>query len=363
MMNKKLSAALVLPLLFVASQPAYAYLTSGTCSPGYTPIFVGTGFISGGSFVSGGAPFPGTPIYDCVAGESEDTTTTNTFQIERTNYSILNQHITSQIVKQAGLSLAAKSQNTQSASADSGFSPVTFWGETNFSNLTNHAQNAAGFSTNIYQFTGGFDKRQGDIFYGSTLTYAYTNNNLSNAVDSTMHTVGVTPYIAYKINDYLFASGLASYNYSNTSNSIGLKNEIDTHDYAGEANINAFKVINSFTLKGRAGVRYKHAFSSQKTGGFGRDSTFDEIAGIVDAQVDYRFDNGITVYTGALYNHYAREASGASIKINGNDVVWMRYGAEYAVAKGLLVGAKIENDLNDKTTNYLTGSLNVRLEI
>jgi hypothetical protein len=363
MMNKKLTTALIVPFLF-AAHPAYAYLTSGTCSPGYTPFFVGNGVISGGSFVSA---TPGTPIYDCVVvgseGELADTTTTNTFQIERTNFSVLNQHITSQIAAQSPLSLAAKSQNTQSASADASTSPVTFWGETNFSNLTDHNKKFGEFSTNIYQFTGGFDKRHGDVFYGSTLTYAYSDNSLPNNSSSTMHTVGVTPYIAYKINDYLFASGLASYNYSNTSNTVGFKNEIDTHDYSGEANINAFKVMDAFTLKGRAGVRYKHAFSSQKTGGFGRDSTFDEVTGIVDAQLDYRFDNGITIYSGALYNHYVREASGASMKINGNDVVWMRYGAEYAVRKGLLVGAKIENDLNDKTTNYLTGSLNVRLEI
>jgi hypothetical protein len=258
---------------------------------------------------------------------------------------------------------ASSGENKVSASADSNsYMPDTVWGETNITSLTEHKKNQPGFASNIYQFTGGLDKRHGDLFYGAALTYAYTDNNLVGNTDNTMHTVGITPYMAYKINDFLFASALGSYYYSNTSGNAGMRN-IDTHDYSGEANINAFKVIDAFTLKGRAGVRYKHANSSQKGGMIGRDNTFDEITGIVDAQLDYKFDNGLTLYTGALYNHYAREASAASSLVRGNDVVWMRYGAEYPVTKGFLIGAKIENDLNDKQTNYLTGSINFRLEL
>jgi hypothetical protein len=252
--------------------------------------------------------------------------------------------------------------NKGAASADSdNYNPDAVWGETNLSSLTEHDK-TPGFASNIYQFTAGLDKRQGDFFYGAALTYAYTDNNLVADTDNVMHTVGITPYIAYKINDYLFASGLASYYYSNTSHIAGTR-DINTHDYQGEANINTFKVIDAFTLKGRAGVRYKHTSSSQKGGAVGRDNTFDEIVGIVDGQIDYKFESGLTLFTGVLYNHYAREASRISTLVTGEDVVWMRYGAEYPVTKGFVIGAKIENDLNDKQTNYLTGSLNFRLDL
>jgi hypothetical protein len=360
-MNKKITSAVFLPLLFVASQSAYATYYYGGCPAGTTGSSVGFGIIS-----SSGAFWPSTSgslVYSCGSSQSHevvDTITTNTLQIERGTYNTINQHLMSKVVREYS---ASSSENKAAASSDSdSYKPDTVWGETNITSLTEHKKNQPGFASNIYQFTGGLDKRYGDLFYGAALTYAYTDNNLVNNTDNTMHTVGISPYMAYKINDFLFASALGSYYYSNTSGGAGYKS-IDTHDYSGEANINAFKVIDAFTLKGRAGVRYKHANSSQKGGMAGRDNTFDEITGIVDAQLDYKFDNGLTLYTGALYNHYAREASAVSSLVRGNDVVWMRYGAEYPVTKGFLIGAKIENDLNDKQTNYLTGSVNFRLEL
>ena len=373
----------------MGNQAAQAnHLFLGGCPAGYTGSQIGTGAIIGDVFTTTGAeavfqctvippptiapapapvpaPAPAPPPVPAPAPVVEEKpeqreATINTLQVERTTTNSINAHIMPEVVK--SYILDAK-LNKEGASADSdSYMPDAFWGETNVSSLTEHNNKLPGFASNIYQFVGGLDKRQGDAFYGAALTYAYTDNNLINNTDSVMHTVGITPYMAYKINDFLFASALASYYYSNTSGSAGNRN-IDTHDYQGEVNINTFKVIDSFVLKGRAGVRYKHANSSLKGGNVGRDNTYDEITGIVDCQIDYNFDNGLTLFTGALYNHYAREASGASTLVKGNDVVWMRYGAEYPITKGFLLGAKIENDLNDKQINYLTGSINFRLEL
>lgn len=368
-MNNKTTQALFLPLLFVASQPAYATLSYGACPSGTVGTPLGTGFINArasscnGSSNSNGIFFPSTekgarPVYDCSSLGYQ--TTIATTQIERTTYNALNQHLMDEVVYSY---LSDLRVNKLSASADSGsYKPDTFWGETSISNLTEHANKIPGTASNIYQFTGAVDKTQGDFSYGAALTYAYTDTNQTCNDDATVHTIGITPYVAYKINDYLFASGLASYYYSNTSGMTGANN-IDTHDYLTEVNMNAFKVIGSFTLKGRAGMRYKHTNFSQKGGYGGRDDTFDEITGIVDGQVDYRFDNGFTLFTGVLYNHYAREDSGASSLVEDNDVVWMRYGAEYPVSKSFSIGVKIENDLNDTHMNYLTGGVNIRLEL
>jgi hypothetical protein len=368
MVNKKITSVLFLPLILATSQSVYATLYYGACPSGTVGSPLGTGFINAGSSTCGGTTnissqfSPSTargarPVYDCVASGYQ--TTISTTQIERTAYNTINQQLMDNVVQGYGTGYRI---NTGSASADSNrYKPDNVWGETNITSLTEHDNKIPGVANNIYQFTAGTDKRQGDFFYGAALTYAYTDSNQTCNNDSTVHTIGITPYVSYKINDYLFASGLASYYYSNTSSSN--TNKIDTHDYLGEVNINIFKVIDSFILKGRAGMRYKHTNSSLKGGFVGRDNSFDEIVGVVDGQIDYRFDNGLTLFTGALYNHYARENSGASSLTRNNDVVWMRYGAEYPVSKGFLVGAKIENDLNDTHMNYLTGSINFRLEL
>ena len=243
--NRKIRTTVLLPLLFLASQSAHAityYYNS--CPTGTTGAFVDYGIITGGG--SGYSVTAGSPIYGCTSSNSNDTTTTNTSQIQRATSNTLNYHLMDKVVREF---VSEDKINKVGASADSSdYKPDGVWGETNLSSLTNHSNNVPGFSNNIYQFTGGLDKRQGDLFYGAALAYAYTDiNQIGN---STMHTVGITPYAAYKINDYLFATGLASYYYSNTSASLGAGNT-DTHDYLGEANINTFKVINSFTLKGR----------------------------------------------------------------------------------------------------------------
>lgn len=211
MMSKKITTTLFLPLLFVASQSAYATYSYSRCPAGTTEELVGTGIISGGSF----SPGPGSPVYACIPGGRHTTailseTTTNTLQIERTTNSTINQHLMNKVVREY-VATDAK-VNKGSASADSSsYKPDTFWGETNVSSLTEHHNKTPGFATNIYQFNAGLDKRQGDLFYGAALTYAYTDNNLPANTDNVMHTVGITPYMAYKINDFLFASGLGSY--------------------------------------------------------------------------------------------------------------------------------------------------------
>lgn len=281
-------------------------------------------------------------------------------QITRKNSSAVNGRIMDRVFKAATFNKG----NKGAASADSrSYKPDIVWGEVNISQITEESGNVniADFDSDIYQFIGGLDNNYNDLFYGMALTYAYAEHEVASNNDSTMHTVGVTPYVAYKFTDYLFASGLASYYYSHTNNINNIA-DIDIHDYEIEGNINAFKVIHSVILKGRAGVRYKHVNTSIINAPIGGDNTFDELIWIGDAEIGYRFDNGLSIFTGALYEHYDREASETSVRTRDN-IFLMRYGVDYAVSKDFSLGAKIENDLNDEDRDYFTGTVHFRLEL
>jgi hypothetical protein len=194
------------------------------------------------------------------------------------------------------------------------------------------------------------------LFFGSALTYAYAENEQTGA-DSVSNTIGITPYLAYKLNDFMFVSGLIGYNYTGV---ISPGPDTDIHEYYTEANLTAFKEINSFMFKGRAGVRYNHSFASIKTG---LDNSSDELTWIGDVELGYKFSNRLTAYTGVLFEHYDRESSGLSNRAYHDGVFYMRWGADYQIADKLSIGANIETDLNDKSTSLVAGGINIRLEI
>ena len=67
----------------------------------------------------------------------------------------------------------------------------------------------------IYQITGRIDKQLGDCFIGLSTTYANTETEISEfSTQADTHTVTVTPYAAFVINDNFFISGFTRYSYS-----------------------------------------------------------------------------------------------------------------------------------------------------
>lgn len=243
--------------------------------------------------------------------------------------------------------------NKMAASADS--SSVTPWGSLNIFSLT--ADSATdGLAQNVYQFIGGVDKRFGDLFIGTTLTYAYGDTDiLGGRTDS--HNVALNPYIAYKLTDYLFLSGILGYDYTSADKLANL----DNHEYLAEANINAYKVIDSVILKGRAGVRYSHFDTTFNNSGTENGS--DAILAIVDVEAGYSFDNGAMVFTGFNYQYNSRNRVGA-LPLNGEqNAFYFRAGAEYQISDGLSINAKIETDLNDSQYSLIAGTLGFRMEL
>jgi len=77
-------------------------------------------------------------------------------------------------------------------------------------------------------------------------------------------------------------------------------------------------------------------------------------------EMAYKLTNKLRAYTGLLYEYYDREASGVSSHVH-DSIAFMRYGAEYVVSDKLTLGAKIQHDINDEDSDYITGSINARL--
>ena len=321
----------------------------GDCTnSGLEHEFVGIGIFTNNIFTALPAP-SGLPVYRCVASAAPAAQ-----QIIRNHSSVTLEHILFAAPDLWGME-TANSENKMAASSDKK-SDLSFWGTSNITQIS-EAQGTH-FDTDIYQFTAGFDKAVGDLFFGSSLAYAHTEDE-QGTTTSTSDTVGFTPYAAYKINDYLFASGLAGYLYTHT-NRVDGGSDLDTHDYVTEGNLNAFKVINSFILKARVGARYNHTITSPEIGVAGRDNSFDQLTWVGDGEIGYQMTDKLRIYTGILYEYYDREASGASSRVR-DSIAFMRYGAEYPVSNDLTIGAKIQHDINDEDSDYITGSLNARL--
>ncbi len=200
---------------------------------------------------------------------------------------------------------------------------------------------------------------------GTALTYVYGDTRQSGGNGSSSNTIGVIPYAAYKINDYLFASLLAGYNYTHVNGTNG-NQDVDVHDYITEFSLNGFKIINSVIIKGRAGIRYKHNFTSLENS---LDADFDELTWIGDVQFDYNMNESFTVYTGALYEYRDTEAyNTSSIATAGSNVihdgiVFIRAGFDYRVTSDMTIGLSASTEVTDEDNDLYTVGLNLRLKI
>ena len=279
-------------------------------------------------------------------------------EITRQGSAALAQRLNSGMVAAYENSMQANNGNKIAASADrNSFLPDDIWAVTNITQISN--DQGAQRDVDIYQMVAGFDKMFGNFIVGSAITYAH-NENEQGRTRTTGDTVGVMPYMAYRITNYLFASTALGYNYTHT-NAVNNGSDIDTNEFISETNLNLFKVINSFIVKGRAGFRYKHTKTQLEKDPSGRDDSFDELTWIGDIEFGYKVADNFQVYTGLLYEYRDQEQSSSSATIH-DGVGYMRYGAEYAVNKSLKIGAMIEHDINDEDNDFITGGFNARME-
>ncbi len=351
-MQKIIILRIHLLALMLLSLPAIAAIVGSTFSgsDGSECTAVGLGFVDSTLLKNERA----VSQYTCTEGTEADTVSS---QLTRRPTLAIKNHLYNAMMSHFSEFKIAKGENKAAASSDSNkMMPDDFWGESSITQISD-AQGPHS-DTDIYQFVGGIDKSIGDFIIGAALTYAHTEDEQGNT-RFTADTVGITPYAAYKITDYLFASTLLGYNYTHT-NAVGGLSDMDSDDFISETNLNFFKVVNSFIIKGRAGVRYKYTNTTLEKDVIGRDDDYHELTWIGDVEFGYQFANKLHIYSGLLYEYYDREASATSTTVH-DGTGFMRYGAEYPVSQTLTLGAKIEHDINDEDVDYITGGINVRL--
>ncbi len=250
--------------------------------------------------------------------------------------------------------------NKLSASADSNYLPDRFWGTHTYSALSEDGNNF-GYATDLYQFVGGLDKRWGDFFVGSALSYVYGETKQAGN-NSSVHNVGITPYVAYKINSFLFASGLASYNYSSINGTEGRK-DADVHNYSAEISLNAFKAIEDFVVKGRGGFRYTHNYTSLEGT---IDADYDQLTWIGDIEFGYRIHGKFQLFSGILYEYIDKEATvgtriGAISGVTHDGVAFYRGGINYTYNDRMKFSLDVSSDLNDEDNDILSFGASVNI--
>lgn len=270
--------------------------------------------------------------------------------------------------KSAAMQQTELRPNPLAASADGGatYWPDALWSTFSWSRIGNDGGMPVNFATDIYQTTAGVDEQFGDFYLGASLTYAYSDTRLPGANnDNATHTVGITPYAAYRFSPNVFLSALTGYNYFDSSSASNLPTAIpdsETDAYNSEINLNGLQTIDNWFFSGKVGARFVHRHQKLPPATAGtrtiRDNS-DTWTYLANAEGGYAFANGLRIYTGVLYEYdNPKPAQG-----NADGVFYYTLGLDYALTETFTLGAKAQTDLNNEDVNLSTVVLNLRLAL
>lgn len=287
---------------------------------------------------------------------ASEATIAQTQQVNRQTYNTIAARLMNAVSQNYILGKKQKEENKAAASADDlqQRKNWSFWSEFSYANIEDDNQ-TVNFNTDIYQLIAGIDKRFDQFIIGSALTYSHGDNQQTFRNYSS-NSIGISPYIAYQITDYLFLTGLLGYNYTALDSRTAAPDS-DMHEFTSEGNINLYKVLDRFVFKGRIGVRYTYGdtqFDNDRSG------SSDSVSAIGDLQVDYFINQNFIFYIGGQYEYLDINAN--SINSGYQDgVFYFRSGLEYMINQDLTLGGLVETDLSDNQRNLLKGGVNIRL--
>ncbi|MGR9046391.1 MAG: autotransporter outer membrane beta-barrel domain-containing protein [Gammaproteobacteria bacterium] len=285
--------------------------------------------------------------------------------IERRISSDIDETFKSSNLESASLS----SNNPLAASSDANpWMPDSVWSSFSWSRISNDGNKfGADFDADVYQDTTGVDKKWNDFYFGLSLTYAYSTTGDINfgfsSFESQTHSVTLTPYLAYVINDNFFISALTSYSYSNDNPRATFSSlpESEQDSYITEIDMNGLKVVDNWFFKGKIGARYQHSHTKTDAAFFSpatRDNN-DSWTYLVDSEAGYSFGNGIRVFTGVLFEYNNPKPSQGL----ADGVFYYSAGMDYSVTKAFSLGLKAQTDLTNEDIDLTTVALNARLAL
>lgn len=262
--------------------------------------------------------------------------------------------------------------NPLGASADGNtlLNDASVWDAFSWSRISDDGGSlGSNFDVDIFQNTAGIDKKWGDFYFGGSLTYAYSNTDLSfpggfGDFENHTHSVSITPYAAYVFNKHFFISALSGYTYTNANpqSPFGSTPESETDSYNSELALNGLHVIDNWFMKGKIGARYIHGHTKTDpffAGGTTTRDNSDSWTYLVDGEGGYSFANGIRLYTGVLFEYNNPKPSQGL----ADGVFYYNAGIDYAVTKDFTMGAKATTDLNNEDIDLTTIALSARLAL
>lgn len=320
------------------------------------------------------------PFYTCPDGTLIDLASSSTFScssyssypsssetlLDQQSRQILRQissYINSRIARDINPAFfGPMTENASGASADGkSFMPDSLWSAFSWSRLSDDNKSNGVFDTDLYQTTTGVDKKIGNFYFGTTLTYAGSATDTNPNQQSSSHNVNVTPYAAYVFNKNLFLSAMSGYKYT-TNNFSGTQPESEADAYQTELDLNSLHAINQWFMKGKVGARYLHThskFDPAIAGGAVTRSNQDSWTYLVDTQVGYGFNNGLRAFTGILFEYYNPKPN----KGRADGIFYYSAGVDYSVNKKLSLGTSVQTDLNNPQIDLTTVALTARLDL
>ncbi len=247
----------------------------------------------------------------------------------------------------------------------SAFMPDSLWSTFSWSKLNNDGNAVGKFDTNIYQSTSGVDKKIGDFYIGTSLVYAAAVTDFLGNNHDAKHTVNITPYAAYVINDNFFLSALSGYLFTNSDPTFA--EQSNTHANVSEVDFNALHVIDNWFMKGKIGGRYNHGYTRTDAipGGKATTDNTDSWTFLTDVSGGYAFENGIKIFTGVLYELSNKGGANvpAGFGLDDNSVFYYNAGIDYSISKALSLGGNVQTDLSNSAVDLTTVGLNMRLAL
>ena len=253
-----------------------------------------------------------------------------------------------------------------SRTEEDGFKPDDVWTNFSWSTLTNQTKKLDDFNTDIYQSAIGIDKKIGDFYIGGTFVYAASNANFPNSINDVKHTVNITPYAAYEIDDNFFLSALSGYLY--TGAVATSSTESDTQANISEIDLNSFHIVENWFMRGKLGGRYYHSDTEMNNQQLSQNKSYNSNTWtfLTDISGGFKFDDELKVFTGVLYelnNQSNLNNSQTKLQLNDGNAFYYNAGIDYLVSKEFSLGANLQTDLSNSTVDLTTVGLNMRLEM
>lgn len=257
-------------------------------------------------------------------------------EVARQTARLISEAISSRVGEDVGTVYGAPA--AEEAGASPADLPNTVWGSLTYNRVD---FDDGGPGVDIFQTSIGFDHRFGNLIPGASITGSYaTPDDVAGVDGGNLNTVTISPYLAYIINDWLFANGLVGLSLGSFDNPLG---DADTLGVFTQEEINAVFREGEWRFGAKAGHRFSYS-EIDPDAGPSTDSTSHTL--IAGGKVGYKFDM-VTPYVGTQYEHLIPDAG------DDDDFLYFYVGFKMDVVQEFSMDLSGQAEVvNDTTDSY-----------